>query len=171
MADTHGAREALTKSSFTFQSTNPKDNIQIRRLTFKQQHFKKLITLAIKKVEDIKDSINKLKAQEGVTENCRIKAGMVLTGVGYLDAAQKEINNLSEANVFFSEMMSELALLVPDLENECNERIQNAEEDWNEYNKKLSDVIYKTASTFQSTPRESVSSSRESSPHRVQSVQ
>ena len=123
MSDTNGAREALTKSSFTFHSTNPKDDIQIKRLTLRMAEYKKLITSNIKKAEDTHDGIIKLKSQEGITENCRIKAGMVLTGVAYLDAAQKEIINLSEANVFFSEMMSELALTVPDLEEECNEKI------------------------------------------------
>ena len=72
MADTHGAREALTKSSFVFQTENPKDDLQIKRVTFKMTAFKKLITMSIKKAEDTYAGINKLKSQEGVTEHCRI---------------------------------------------------------------------------------------------------
>ena len=93
MAESLRAREALTKSTFKFQDTNPKDDIQFRRIASRQAVFKKNITLAIKKAEDMQDSINKLKAQEGMTEHCRIKAGMILTGVGYLDSAQRELNN------------------------------------------------------------------------------
>ena len=134
MSDTNGVRETLTKSSFTLHPTNPKDDIQIKRLTLRMAASKKLITNNIKKAEDTHDSIIKLKSQEGVTDNCRLKAGLISTGVTYLDAAQREIVSLSESNEFFNEMMSELALLVPDFENECNERIQSAEEDWNKYN-------------------------------------
>ena len=171
MADTHGAREALTKSSFMFQEPDPEDDIQFRRLASKQQNFKKLITLSIKKPEDMHDSINKLKAQEGVTENCRITAGMILTGVGYLDSAQRELTNLSEANKLFVEMMNELVLLDPELETECNEKIQSAEEAWDKYNGRLLDVIQKTARTFQSSPGASAPNSRENSPPRAPIVQ
>ena len=134
MADTHGAREALTKSSFTFQETDPEDDIQFRRLASRQQNFKESITLAIKKAEDMHDSIIKLKAQEGVTEYCRITAGMTLTGVGYLDSAQRELTNLSEANKLYIDMTNELILLDPELETVCNEKIQSAEEAWDKYN-------------------------------------
>mgnify|MGYP001456836738 CR=1 FL=1 len=91
MSDRARVRETLTKSSFTLQPTNPKDDIQIKRLTLRMAASKKLITNNIKKAEDTHDSIIKLKSQEGITENCRIKAGLISTVVTYLDAAQKEI--------------------------------------------------------------------------------
>ena len=95
MSDTNGAREALTKSSFTFHSTNPKDDIQIKRLTLRMTSSKKLISSNIKKAEDTHDNLIKLKSQ-GIKENCRIKAGLISTGVTYLDTAQREITNLTK---------------------------------------------------------------------------
>ena len=96
---------------------------------------------------------------------------MVLTGVGYLDSAQRELNNLSEVNKLFAEMMNELVLVDLELETECNGKIQTAEEAWDTYNKRLSDVIQKTTRTFQSSPGASAPNSRESSPQRVPNVQ
>ena len=123
MPDGDRVRETLTKSSLTLQSTNPKDDMQIKRLELRMSTCKRSITNNIKKAGDTYDSIIKLKSQEGVTDNCRLKAGLIASGVTYLDVAQREIANLSECNEFFNEVMSELALVVPDLENECNERI------------------------------------------------
>ena len=78
--------------------------------------------------------------------------------------------NVSECNEIFNDAMNELALVVPDLENECNERKESAESDWNVSNSALNDVIQITAKTFQNTNGASIPSSRESSPPRVQEV-
>ena len=148
MADSLRARDALTKSTYTFQDINPKDDMQFRRIASRQQTFKKNITLAIKKAEDMQDSINKLKAQPGMLDHCRIKAGMILTGVGYLDSAQRELNNLSESNEVYTQMLDELILLDPTLEKECNEKLQSAEDAWTKYSNTLLEAIQKTALTF-----------------------
>ena len=60
MADSLRARDALTKSTYTFQDINPKDDMQFRRIASKQGAFKKNITLAIKKAEDLHENIKKL---------------------------------------------------------------------------------------------------------------
>ena len=171
MAESLRAREALTKSKFTFQDTDPKDDIQFRRIASRQQTFKKNITLAIKKAEDMQDSINKLKAQPGILDHCRIKAGMILTGVGYLDSAQRELNNLSESNEVYTQMLDELILLDPTLEKECIEKQQSAEDAWTRYSSTLLEAIQKTALTFQSSPSTSAPNSRENSPQRPQILQ
>ena len=171
MSDRDRAREALTKSSFVLQSTNPKDDIKIKRLELQRSKCQRLITNNIKKARDTFDSITKLKSQDGVTDSCRLKAGLVASGVTYLDVAQRELVNFSECNEIFNDAMNELAIVVPDLENECNERKESAESDWNESNLALNDVIQITAKMFQSTHGASIPSSRESSPPRVQGVQ
>ena len=87
MSDRDRAREALTKSSFVLQSTNPKDDIKIKRLELQRSTCQRLITNNIKKARDAFDSITKLKSQDGVTDSCRLKAGLVASGVTYLDVA------------------------------------------------------------------------------------
>ena len=99
MADRHGVRAALLKTGFEFQTENPQDDLQIKRLVAQMTSSKRKITLDIKKAETTAENVTKLKAQEGVTENCRITAGMMLTGVGYIESAKREVNNLEEANV------------------------------------------------------------------------
>ena len=91
MADRHGVRAALLKTGFEFQTENPQDDIQIKRLLSRMTASKRKITLDIKKAETTAENVIKLKAQEGVTENCRITAGMMLTGVGYTEAAQRRL--------------------------------------------------------------------------------
>ena len=94
MADRDGVRAALLKTGFEFQTENPQDDIQIKRLLSRMTASKRKITLDIKKAETTAENVTKLKA-----------AGMMITGVGYIEAAKREVNNLEEANVLFSEMM------------------------------------------------------------------
>ena len=62
---------------------------------------KRKITLDIKKAETTTENATKLKAQEGVAENSRITAVMMITGVGYIEAEKREVDSLEEANVLF----------------------------------------------------------------------
>ena len=166
-----GARDTLMKSKFTFQDINPKDDLQFRRITSQQGAFKKNITLAIKKAEDLHENIKKLTVQPGMLDQCRIKTGMITTGVGYLDSARRELDNLSEANEVFNQMLDELILIDPKLEKECDEKRKSAEEAWDRYNTTLMTSIQKTALLFQSSPSTSAPNSRENSPQRPQILQ
>ena len=167
MADIDRVRAALLKTGFELQTENPQDDIQIKRLLSRMTASKRKITLDIKNAETTAENVTKLKAQEGVAENSRITAGMMITGVGYIEAAKREVDSLEEANVLFTEMMADLALTKPELTKDCDQKVVKSEAEWEDYNKRVSDLIFKTASMFQSTPSASITSSRESSPHRV----
>ena len=60
-------------------------------------------------------------------------------------------------------------ILIEKLTKSCDEKVVKSEAEWEDYNKRVSDLIFKTASTFESTPGAgSIPGSREASPHRVQ---
>ena len=117
MSDRDRAREAMTKSSFVLQPTNPKDDLKIKRLELQKSKCQRSITNNIKKARDAFDNINKLRSKEEVNDSCKLKAGLIASGLTYLDIAQKELVNFSECNEIFNDAMNELALVVPDVEN------------------------------------------------------
>ena len=103
-----GVGGAFLKTGFELQEENPEDDIQIAKLLSKIATIKRQITQNIKKAKKTASNITKLKEQSGVTENNRIIAGMVITGVGYFDVAKREVANLEEAANLYVEMLEDV---------------------------------------------------------------
>ena len=61
MADRDGVRAALLKTGFEFQTENPQDDLQIKRLVSRMTASKRNITLDVKKAETTAENVIKLK--------------------------------------------------------------------------------------------------------------
>ena len=118
-----GVGGAFLKTGFELQDENPQDDIQIAKLLSKITTVKRQITQNIKKAKDTAGNVTRLKSQEGVTETSRITTGMLITGVGYIEAAKREIANLEEASNLYVEMMADVVLKKPDLRDDCDQKI------------------------------------------------
>ena len=104
-----------------------------------------------------------------MTESNRIIAGIVIAGVGYIDMAKIESKNLEEASSLYVEMLEDEVLKKPALRDECNQKISKSDKERDDYDQRVLDIMFKTASRFESTPGTgSVAGSREASTHRVQ---
>ena len=112
---TNDETAALTGAEFELKNTEkPIEDVLITRITSKMTQMKRQISNSIK------------KAFSSATEISNLREGMIRTGARHVEMAQSVKLDLEKATTVLISLLEEVCILKPDLDTECNSRVDKA---------------------------------------------
>ena len=158
---------AFTGAEFDFKNTEkPLEDVLITRITSKMTQMKRQLTNSIKKAHLSAAEISKLR-DAGMGSTNLLLTGMIRTGAGHIEVAQSAKLELDKATSVLISILEEVRILKPDLDQECNTRIDKADTELESYETSLTKCISETVVNFENSGHNSAQTSRENSPSRA----
>jgi hypothetical protein len=147
---------AHTGAEFELKNTEkPLEDVLITWITLKMTQMKRQIS-------------NSIKLREGgMSSNNPVLTGMIRTGAGHIEMAQSLKLDLEKATTVLISLLEEVRILKPDLDQECNSKVDKADKELEDYESRVTKCISETVSKFENSGASSVPSSRDTSPARA----
>ena len=91
------------------------------------------------------------KAFSSATEISKLREGMIRTGAGHIEMAHSVKLDLEKATTMLISLLEEVRILKPELDTECNTRVDKAEKELDDYEARVTECISETVSKFENT--------------------